>query len=306
MKLLAPIVLFTYNRLEHTKQTVEALAKNVRAEDSDLYIFSDGAKSVDQTVVIQEVRDYLATVKGFKTVNLVFSEINKGLATSIIEGVSQVLKHHDAVIVLEDDLQTSPYFLQYMNDALNFYQPETVWSVAGYSPNINIPDSYEYQTYLAHRNCSWGWATWKQNWMKTDWNVKDFNAFFVNEESRRLFNRGGNDLSIMLLKQQQQIIDSWSIRFNYSAFNNDLATVYPTKSLVKNLGVDGSGTNMKSSDKYHTILNIKCIPTNTFCPKEYILSEIQYEFRQFYNTSLFRSCINYLKMMRYVKSINSK
>ncbi len=302
MNSLAPIVLFTYNRLDHTKQTIEALAHNNLAKESDLYVFSDGAGSKDAEEDVQKVRNYLKNITGFKKVELAFSEQNKGLAKSIIDGVSKVFENNERVIVLEDDLETSPYFLQYMNDALDYYKPDEIWSVAGYTPAIQIPETYTYNTYLVHRNCSWGWATWKQNWQKTDWNVKDFQSFFENKSNHQKFNRGGNDLAIMLLKQQQNIIHSWSIRFNYAAFKHNLPTVYPCTSLVKNQGVDGSGTNMKSSKKYHTQVNQSPVDTVQFCPSDYFDTTIEDNFKGFYNTSLFRRVINYFKIKKYLMS----
>ncbi len=305
MNLLAPIVLFTYNRLDHTKQTIEALAKNILAAESELYVFSDGARSKEVEDEVQKVRAYLKSITGFKKVELIFSEQNKGLAHSIIDGVSRVLETYDRVIVLEDDLETSPYFLQFMNDALDYYKPRDIWSVAGYTPPIEIPKTYDYNTYQVHRNCSWGWATWKQNWQRTDWNVKDFQSFFKYKSNHEMFNRGGNDLSIMLLKQQLNIIHSWSIRFNYAAFKNNLPTVYPTVSLVKNQGVDGSGTNMKSSKKYHTELQQKPLNSSEFCPSDNIDKEIEQNFKGFYNTSTYRRMINYFKIKKYLMSLKA-
>ncbi len=305
MKSLAPIILFTFNRLDHTKQTVEALLKNDLAKESILYVFSDGASREQDVQKVAEVRSYLEVIKGFGSVHLEFSKENKGLATSIIEGVSKVFETHDKVIVLEDDLQTSPYFLQFMNEALDFYSPDDIWSVAGYTPNISLPNGYPYSTFLIHRNCSWGWGTWKQNWLKTDWEVKDFNLFFIKKSERRKFNRGGNDLSVMLLKLQLEVIHSWSIRFNYAAYKENSPTVYPATSLVRNLGVDGSGTNMKSSKKYQTIAGEQYLEKDQFCPVNNYNTEIENNFRKFYNTSLYRKFINYLKINKYVSSLKS-
>ncbi len=297
--MLAPIILFTYNRLDHTRKTVEALLKNELASQSDLYIFSDQAKSKDQETEVSRVRDFITHINGFKSITNILHPKNKGLATSIIQGVTEVLKKHDKVIVLEDDLETSPYFLNYMNEALTHYSPDNIWSIAGYTPNIKIPNNYNHSTYLAHRNCSWGWATWKQNWEKSDWVVSDFNAFFTDKNKRQEFERGGNDLSIMLLKQQQQLIHSWSIRFNYAAYKNNLPTVYPVKSFINNLGVDGSGTNMKKSGKYAS--KMQSNKNNlSYCPDTLFDEHIGSNFKCFYNTSLYRKLINWYKIHKVV------
>jgi len=130
----APIALFTYNRLEHTRQTVEALEQNQLASLSDLYVFSDGPKSEDDEAEVDAVRRYLETVRGFYSLHVTKQDLNMGLAQSVIRGVSQVSLEQGRVIVLRDGLLvTSPHFLRYMNDALNLYEdvPDVV-SINGY------------------------------------------------------------------------------------------------------------------------------------------------------------------------------
>jgi len=297
MKLHIPIVLFVFNRLLHTKKTIESLKLNSLANNSPLIIFSDGGRNEQEWEEVYAIRNYLKEIKGFKSVTIHSSEKNIGLATSIINGVTKVFNTYNHVIVLEDDLETSPYFIQFMHDALNYYNPKDIWSIGGYTPIIKIPKSYNKSTFLAYRNCSWGWATWKENWFKTDWNVSDFKSFFINKKARYQFERGGNDLSIMLLKQRQGKINSWSIRFNYSAYKHQLPTVYPTQTLVRNIGVDGSGTNMKKSIKYNTVINTEKITIDTFCDSNTLSIEIESNFKKFYNTSILRYCINKWKIL---------
>lgn len=291
----SPIAIFTYNRLAHTKKTIFSLLNNTLANKSDIYIYSDGPRNVNHKDDVEKVRDFLKSISGFCNIHLNFSKENKGLADSIIHGVTEIFQSHSSVIVLEDDLETSPYFLSYMNDVLLHYNPDKIWSVAGYSPDIRIPEDYNCSTYLAHRNCSWGWATWKQNWEQADWNITDFNVFFKNKTERKRFERGGNDLSVMLLKQQQQKVNSWSIRYNYAAFKCNLPTVYPTYSMVKNIGVDGSGTNMKKSQKYLTSIYNSPIDKESFCSEYLYDIFILKQFRKFYNTSIIRAIINWFK-----------
>ncbi len=293
---LAPIAIFTYNRYSHLKKTIEALQRNYLAKESEVFIFSDGAKSEIDMPEVQKVRDYISYVNGFKNVNIVLQNSNLGLAQSIITGVSEIINRYGSIIVLEDDLETSPFYLDYMNSALHNYSADNIWSIAGYSPSIQIPESYTYETFLAFRNCSWGWATWKQNWNETDWNVKDFNEFFITKENRKRFEKGGNDLSIMLLKQMNNQINSWSIRFNYAGYKHNLPTVYPTNSFVRNIGVDGSGTNMKKSKKYQIHLSNHKIDMQQFSPDNNIDFEIISRFKSFYNTSIYRQTINWFKM----------
>ena len=176
--MLSPICLFTYNRLDETRQTVEALKRNFLAPLSCLYIFSDGPKDETITQKVNEVRQYIKTIGGFKAIKIFESPVNRGLAKSIIDGVTQIIEKYGRVIVLEDDLITSPNFLDFMNYALEFYQnKERVLSISGYSFSINYPNDYKYDVAIGFRASSWGWATWKDRWNKIDWRVNDYSSF---------------------------------------------------------------------------------------------------------------------------------
>lgn len=248
--MLAPVVLFVYNRPEHTQQTVEALKANSLAAESPLIIFSDGPKRESAQASVQAVRDYIKTIDGFKSVDIVEAPQNQGLANSIIKGVSQVLDDHNSVIVLEDDLLTSPNFLAFMNQALEFYQENSkIWSVSGYNVPIQIPSDYAEEVYFTYRGCSWGWATWRDRWQKCDWEVQDYRSFMRDRTAKKAFDRGGYDLSEMLRDQMDGQMDSWAIRWCYSQFKDDSYTVYPIKSKVQNIGYDGSGTHCEVSTK---------------------------------------------------------
>jgi GT2 family glycosyltransferase len=183
---LAPIVLFVYNRLEHTKKTVKALKKNELAKDSVLYIYSDGAKNEENILKVKEIRNYIKTITGFKDIIIKESKNNKGLANSIINGVTEVIDKHGKVIVLEDDLVTSPVFLNYMNHLLEKYENEKkLYSITGYNhPKkiMKIPKKYNYDIYFNPRAASWSWATWKDRWDNVDWDIKDFDEFLKNQK----------------------------------------------------------------------------------------------------------------------------
>ena len=159
---IAPVVLFTYNRLAHTQKTVSYLQKNELAKQTPLYIYSDGPKKTEDLLKVNEVRDYLRTIAGFDRVKVFEREKNIGLAENIIIGVTEILNLHDSVIVVEDDLLTSQYFLTYMNDALLFYKNnEKVISIHGYVYPVaeQLPETF----FIKGADC-WGWATWKRGW----------------------------------------------------------------------------------------------------------------------------------------------
>lgn len=295
----APIVLFVYNRPEHTRRTLEALRQAEGASESSLYIFSDGAGQ-GQDKKVEEVRLIIKNAEGFGKVSVTEREKNIGLAQNIITGVSEVLERHERVIVLEDDLIVSPSFLTYMNAALDYYESMGVFSISGYSPDIDIPEDYMWSTYMIHRNCSWGWATWRSKWQSVDWDVKDFGTFIKDGEVRNRFDQSGSDLSSMLLRQQMGEIKSWSIRFCYCGFRLGEPTVYPVRSLVSNGGVDGSGTHMKSYSgrKYKTELADK-IDSNVFLNRVDINAKILSSFKKKYDCSIIRRIINCCKRLRY-------
>jgi hypothetical protein len=236
---------------------VEALQKNYLAADSDLYIFSDAAKGEKDKKSVDEVRNYIQSVNGFKSIIIFECVLNKGLANSIIEGVTEILKIHETVIVLEDDLISSPNFLNYMNQALDFYKDRgKVFSIAGYSLPIHNDES-KLDVYFTSRSSSWGWATWKDRWSTIDWEVKDYPAFKKNNSIRRSFNKMGSDMSQMLDRQMKGKINSWAIRWCYHQFKYDLHSVHPFVSKIENIGFnspDASNTKEKFN-RYQTQLD---------------------------------------------------
>ncbi len=253
---LAPICLFTYKRLDCTIQTLEALQKNKLAAQSQLYIFSDGAKKPEDLESIQKVRDFTAQLKGFKEIIHIHQTENKGLANSIIGGVSQVIAEHGRVIVLEDDLITTPNFLAFMNQALEFYADKPkVFSIAGYTIPIQIPLTYPYDIYACPRHNPWGWASWQDRWETVDWEVKGYEQFKDNAEQRAKFNKGGSDLATMLDKQMSEKLDSWAIRWGFQQFLNGQVSMHPTVSKVRNIGFGPEATHTKFYDRYRSELD---------------------------------------------------
>jgi len=245
---LSPIALFTYKRLDTLKKTVAALKNNTLALKSDLIIFSDGAKTEYDKPVVESVRNYLRTINGFKSVTINESPVNKGLATSIITGVSEVIAKYKKVIVLEDDLVTSANFLEFMNESLSNYNNEKkVFSISGFSFDLNLKLNED--VYFLNRGWSWGWATWIDRWELLDWEVKDFNQFAKNKNRRKQFSEGGSDLNSMLNKQMNGHLDSWAIRWFYNQFKVNGITLYPVKSKINNVGFGEDATHTKGSSR---------------------------------------------------------
>lgn len=254
---LAPIILFTYKRLDTLKLTVESLQRNYLASESELHIFSDAAKGPLDLVAVAAVRSFIKSITGFKTVVIYESPQNKGLANSIIEGVSDIFKKNEAVIVLEDDLVSSPNFLNYMNEGLLFYKDKKqVFSIAGYSIPIQTANE-DFDVYVTNRSSSWGWATWKDRWLTIDWEVTDYPDFKNSASLRSDFNKMGSDMSQMLDRQMNGKINSWAIRWCYHQFKNNLFSIHPLVSKIDNVGFNSSdATNTKEKfSRYKTQLD---------------------------------------------------
>ncbi len=238
----APIALFTYNRLDHTQRTIESLQKNFSAEQSELFIFSDAEKNSDGSASVQAVRDYLKTISGFKRITIVEREKNFGLAASIISGVGEVVEKFGRVIVLEDDMITSRYFLKFMNEALDLYEnEEAVISIHGYIYPVAkpLPETF----FIRGADC-WGWATWKRGWDIFEKNGAKLLAELQQKNLTKKFDFDGTyPYTRMLEDQISGKNNSWAIRWYASAFLAEKLTLYPGKSLVQNIGIDGSGTH---------------------------------------------------------------
>lgn len=243
---LAPIALFVYNRPEHTRKTVESLKANDLASQSDLVVFSDGPKNEAAPQNVQAVRQYISGIDGFRSVSIIEREVNLGLAASVIAGVSQLCLEYGRIIVVEDDLLTSSDFLTFMNIALDRYQDEIrVFSVSGFNFAVAPKSEYSHDAFFSYRSSSWGWGTWKDRWEKADWNVSDYPSFRIDQDGRRLFNRGGQDLSGMLDLNMAGKLDSWAIRWAYAHYKQNSLALLSTHSRVYNIGFDGSGVHCR-------------------------------------------------------------
>ena len=249
----APIVLFVYNRPWHTQQTVEALQKNKLASESELFIYSDDAKNDDARVSVDEVRKYIDNITGFKKITVIKRDKNWGLANSIIDGVTKIVNEYGRIIVLEDDLVTSPYFLKFMNEGLTMYENEDkVASIHGYIyPIDNLPNTF----FIKGADC-WGWATWKRAWDVFEPNGQKI----LDELKSRGLEKGADfnnsyGLTQMLKDQIKGKNNSWAVRWYMSAFLKDMLTLYPGKSYVQNIGDDDSGTHCGVSDIFRVELS---------------------------------------------------
>jgi hypothetical protein len=254
--MLSPIILFIYNRPGYTLKTLQALKNNYLADQSALFIYADGplAKASDiEKNNILEARKIAISEKWCRTNTIIESETNNGLANSVINGVSKIVSEYGKAIVLEDDIVTSPYFLNYMNDGLDLFQTEKrVISIHGYiyPAKKKLPDYF----FIKGADC-WGWATWKRGW-------DIFNPdseYLLNELKQKKLEKSFNfnntyNYTGMLQDQIDGKISSWAIRWYASAFLADMYTLYPGKSFIQNIGMDGSGAHSGNTRIYDTEL----------------------------------------------------
>lgn len=251
---LAPIALFAFNRVDHLRRTVDALKNNALACKCDLYIFSDAPKTDAQSHRVFAVREYLRSISGFSKVIIVERDANFGLARSIIDGVTTLINEFGRVIVLEDDIVTSPYFLDYMNDALErFADDDRIISVHGYVYPVRqaLPEAF----FLRGADC-WGWATWRRGWALFNPNGQALLDELKRRDLIKPFDfNGAYGYSQMLESQIKGANDSWAIRWYASTFLADKLTLYPGRSLVLNIGNDSSGTHCGSNSTYDVALS---------------------------------------------------
>lgn len=247
---LAPIIVFCYNRPDHLEQTLDALSRNDLADQSTLYIYCDGPKegaSDEMRQKIAEVRQVARKRQWCKEVHIVEAEKNKGLANSIIGGVTDVINKHGKVFVLEDDLVSSPHMLKFVNKALDFYEDYAgVFSISVNRPPLSkmqIPEDYPYDVFACLRSYSTGWGTWKDRWNKVDWSMDAFDRCKKNPDMLRALCRLGDDFPPMMQMQEDGKIDSWAVRFGFAHFMHHAVAILPCRSYVTNIGFDGTGTH---------------------------------------------------------------
>jgi hypothetical protein len=300
MQNLAPIALFVYNRPEHTRRTLSYLQKNLLAEDSRLYIFSDGQKSVTDQAKVAQVRQLIEEVSGFKAVKVICRKENLGLAKSIISGVTQLVNEYGKVIVFEDDMLSSPYTLQYFNEALARYAiEEKVMHIGAYMYNLN--DSKLPQTFFFRAATSWGWATWARAWKHFEPDVDLLLNQFDKKKTDQFSIEGTMNFWKQLTGYKAGKNDSWAIRWYASIFLKGGLTLNPSVSFIQNIGNDGSGVHSNMEDMYSVRIAKKAV---TQFPEE--IKEDQQAYQAIRHFLKNRKGTLLQRGMRFVKQLKEK
>ncbi|MFC5284579.1 glycosyltransferase [Pedobacter alpinus] len=296
MQNLAPIALFVYNRPEHTRRTLKFLKANLLADESRLYIFADAAKTENEEENVAEVADLINQVDGFKSVKIIKQKSNLGLAKSIINGVTQLTESYGKVIVFEDDLISSPYTLQYFNEALSLYQnQDKLMHISAYMYPLvgtdNLPDTFFYRA--VH---SWGWATWKTAWDKFNPDIDDLIAQFDAKKKNEFSIEGKMNFWKQMLEFKNGKNNSWAIRWYASVFLNGGLSLNPTKSLINNIGHDGTGVHSNIEFMYNVKIHQQAIKN---FPQEIVENKTAYALVKNYlavrKGSIFQRLLRFMK-----------
>jgi hypothetical protein len=283
MQPLAPIVLFTYKRLDTLQKCINSIKKCPEAALSDLIIVSDYQATDKDSAKVATVRSFLPTITGFKSIEIIEREKNYGVDYNIIEGIKIMAARYPNFIVVEDDLVVKNGFLTFLNNALIYYKNhEEVLTACAFSWVNSIPKNYEFDVYFAKRHNPWGWATWSNKINDIDWELSLKERFVANKTIQNEFNIWGSDRSRMLIKTIQNKIRAWDIRLDYAQFKNNTTTVYPVVSLVENIGFgnkDASNTFGYNRFKTKNKLN------------KFDLDKIQFPQIVFYNKTISKQFI---------------
>lgn len=302
---LAPIILFTYNRASHLQKTLTWLKANKYAQESILYVYCDGAKddaTSEQIAKIQAVRDVVkceAVVPAFREVYITERDNNLGLGNSVILGVTEVINRYGRAIVLEDDLQTSPYFLSYMNQCLDHYETrKSVFSISGLSrphPERFYPCDYPYDVYCSLIHHPTGWATWADRWNQVDWSAKEYEIIKNQPEMIAAFRRLEYSEWEALVKQQETKQNVWSVRFSLAHFVNHAVSICPVVSYINHIGWDSEATNASASNlwNFDRLSDSEGIRFLDILYTDRRIINSWYSFSIPFPRNIFRKCINW-------------
>lgn len=247
----APVVIFAYKREKHLKQCINSLEKCIGASETDVIVYSDSNRGESDFDSVEKVRALLRELRlnsMFRTLSVIEQKENKGLAKSIIEGVSSVINQYGKVIVVEDDLVVSEDFLQYMNDGLDYYADDKRYGeIVAYTFGLKGLKRYEKDIYVMKKGDCWGWATWKDRWEDVDWELQDFEDYLHDGLRRRAFSRMERGLEEQLILQKEGKLDAWAARWIFHLFNKGYLTVYPSECRVINCGFDETGEHCSTT-----------------------------------------------------------
>ncbi len=243
-----PVAFFAYNRPFHTYRTLKYLSLNKEAISTDIYAFIDGKKKNSEIHLINNVEKIINSfLPNFRNIEIHRSHENLSCGINIKNGVTKVLRNYESVIVLEDDIIVSEFFLSYMNRALNLYKNEKeVWHINGF--NFPIKNNSELDCFFSRLMQCWGWATWSDRWNQFIEDPLASDPYFLMEIfNKSMIKKLNFDLKKNLFWSQVEenangkLNNTWAIFWYCFIFKNNGLCLTPKISLTRNVGHDGSG-----------------------------------------------------------------
>jgi Glycosyl transferase family 2 len=272
----SPVVIFGYNRPDRISELLRSLEKCEGSKETKIYIFIDGPKTEKDKKKVMETYNISKMDWSFKSKEVILSHKNKGLANSVIYGVSEIINKFGRVIVLEDDLVVNPNFLKVMNSMLDCYEKdEDIWAICGYSFPINL-NSLEADWYAVKRASSWGWASWRNRWNSVEWDL-DILLDKNKEKLKSLF-QDIPDSKMMIFNFQNNYINSWALRGTLNQYFLNKISLSPKNSIIKNNGFNLEGTHGSVRNNYNHNYLVNYEPSGLIYENNL---EIQKLFREF-------------------------
>lgn len=252
-KLLAPICIFAYDRPDRLENLFKSLIKSKLTKRSPLFIFIDGPKDNSYSLPQQKCeRVAKKFAKNFYSFDIRKSSLNNGLKKSVMSGVTDILNSFDSIIVLEDDLEVSRNFLEYMNVQIKLYKDNLkVGSISGFSTKVRS-EKNEYDNYFVYRSTSWGWATWSDRWQKIITDEIKIKKFINDKKIQEIKRLAGDDILRLLYNDFEGKISSWSIYWSFTHLIEGWLVSYPKISKIKNEGFGKESTHTKGNFTFYS------------------------------------------------------
>ena len=270
----APVLVMTHTRLNHLKKCIQSIANCVESKETELYISSDSYRNELEKEKVIKIRSYIKSIKGFKKVTPILMNKNIGGSKVFIVSKKKIFTKYDSLIMLEDDIEVSNLFLNYLNRGLKFYQNDNkVFSICAFSPYL-FSENYEQikpELYKSNRWNGWGFGIWKDRYMKFEEfrNNEAFNKILMQDLNSKFFRKKINSLSLehyphFLHSVKKNSKPEFDFSVGYYCTKKELFNIYFTKTHTINNGNDGSGLRAKNNRFLKQIMTEKKLHNKKF------------------------------------------